>query len=212
VGAFVLEQIFYKKVSDRREARWLFGALVSVMFGVFYAAGISPLQAQVTSAIQGIVTDQQGLPIAGAEVVVRADAVGVEIKTITDADGGFGVVGLQPGTYTVSASHVGFVTKSYADLLLTVNSQLRVIITLVVGSMEQTITVGVMPPLLETGNSSTGSTVLPLQVESMPLNGRNYLNLLQLVPGVSINRTVHEGDDNSAPILGERANNACPEE
>ena len=61
--------------------------------------------------------------------------MGVEIKTTTEADGSFGVVGLQPGTYTVSASHVGFVTKSYADLLLTVNSQLRVIITLVVGNM-----------------------------------------------------------------------------
>jgi len=42
----------------------------------------------------------------------------------------------------------------------------------------------------------------------MPLNGRNYLDLLQLVPGVMLNRNFKEGDDNSAPILGERANNA----
>ena len=76
MGAFVLEQLFHKKVSDRRKARWLFGALAPVMFGVFYAAGISPLQAQVTSVIQGMVTDQQGLPIAGAEVMVRADRGG----------------------------------------------------------------------------------------------------------------------------------------
>jgi len=79
---------------------------------------------------------------------------------------------------------------------------------LAVGSMQQKITVRASPPLLETGNSSTGSTILPSQVESMPLNGRNYLGLLQLVPGVGINRNFREGDDNSAPILGERANNA----
>jgi hypothetical protein len=205
----VLVEFFHQLRKDNsipRKAQRPFGALAVLVVFILQPGEISLLQAQVTAAIQGVVTDQQGLPIAGGEIVVRADAVGVEIKTTTAADGSFGVVGLQPGAYTVSASHVGFVTKSYADLLLTVNSQLRAMITLVVGSMEQAITVGIMPPLLETGNSSTGSTILPSQVESMPLNGRNYLDLLQLVPGVAINRTVHEGDDNSSPILGERAN------
>ena len=88
------------------------------------------------------------------------------------------------------------------------NERLRLDVTLVVGNIQQRITVRASPPLLETETTSTGSTILPSQVEAMPLNGRNYLNLLQLVPGVSINRTVPEGDDNSTPILGERANNA----
>lgn len=88
------------------------------------------------------------------------------------------------------------------------NQQIRLDITLAVGSIEQMVTVGANLPLLETGTSSSGDTILPKQVESMPLNGRNYLDLLQLVPGVAINRVFREGDDNSAPILGERANNA----
>jgi hypothetical protein len=210
-GTFVLEGLFHqlcKNNSGRRKARRSCGVYATLWFFIFYAGGISLLQAQVTSRIQGTVADQQGLPIVGAEVLVRADAIGAETKTITDSNGNFEVVGLQPGAYTVTAAHVGFVTKTYANLVLTVNRQLRVDITLVVGSMQQTITVGAIPPVLETGNSSTGNTILPLQMESMPLNGRNYLNLLQLVPGVSINRTVPEGDDNGAPILGERANNA----
>src|ERR1700693_2944924 len=210
-GTFVLEGLFHqlrKNHSDRRKAHRFRGVLATLWFFIFYAGGISPLQAQVTSGIQGTVADQQGLPIVGAEVLARADAIGAETKTITDSDGNFGAVGLQPGTYTVTATHDGFTTKVYANVNLSVNSQIRVDITLVVGSMQQTITVPAIAPVLETGNSSMGSTILPSQVQSMPLNGRNYLDLLQLVPGVTLNRNFKEGDDNSSPILGERANNA----
>jgi hypothetical protein len=166
------------------------------------------LFAQTTSGIFGTVTDQQGLPIAGAEIVTRGDVTGSETKSITDSDGKFAVLGLQPGVYTITAAHDGFTTKVYAHLDLTVNQQFRVDIALAVGSMQQRVAVEASPPLLETGTSSSGDTILPKQVESMPLNGRNYLDLLQLVPGVAINRNFPEGDDNSAPILGERANNA----
>jgi hypothetical protein len=172
-------------------------------------AGIgSLLQGQVTSGIRGRVTDQQGQPIAGTEILVRADGTEAETKSTTDSDGNFGVVGLQPGAYTVIAAHDGFTTKVNAHVDLAVNRQLRLDIMLAIGSMQQNITVRAIPQVLETGTSSSGSTILPSQVESMPLNGRNYLDLMQLVPGVAINRNFKEGVDNSAPILGERANNA----
>jgi Carboxypeptidase regulatory-like domain/TonB dependent receptor/TonB-dependent Receptor Plug Domain len=207
----VLKGLFHqpRKDSPSRRRTRRFRRFVATLLIFIFCAGISSLlQAQVTSGIQGTVTDQQGQPIVGAEVLVRADATGAETKSITDSDGIFGVVGLQPGAYTVTAAHDGFKTKVYAHLDLTVNRQLRLDLMLAVGSMQQTITVGAIPPVLETGTSSSGSTILPSQVESMPLNGRNYLNLLQLVPGVGINRNFAEGDDNSSPILGERANNS----
>jgi hypothetical protein len=210
-GIIVLEGLFHqlrKNNCGRRKERRSRGVLATLWVFIFFAGASSLLQAQVTSGIQGTVGDQQGLPIVGAEVLARADAMGAETKTITDSDGNFGAVGLQPGTYTVTATHDGFTTKVYANVNLSVNSQIRVDITLVVGSMQQTITVGAIRPVLETGNSSMGTTILRSQVESMPLNGRNYLDLLQLVPGVTLNRRFKEGDDNSAPILGERSNNA----
>jgi hypothetical protein len=163
---------------------------------------------QTTSGIFGTVTDQQGLHIAGVEVVTRDDASGIERRTLTDSDGNFAALGLQPGTYTITATHYGFKIQVYEHLELSVNRQIRLEIALVLGSLRQGVTVGANPPLLETETSSSGSTILPRQVESMPLNGRNYLDLLQLVPGVTINRNFPEGDDGSAPILGERANNA----
>ncbi len=178
------------------------------LFAYLLVLATLPLVAQTTCVIHGTITDQQGLPIAGAEIVVLGASTGTEQRLITDHDGNYRAAGLTPGMYQLTASHVGFSTRVYADLVLTVNRALRLDIMLSVGSMEQKIRVGLAPPLLETGNSSTGSTILPAQVESMPINGRNYLDLLQLVPGVAINRTATEGDDRSAPILGERSNNA----
>jgi Carboxypeptidase regulatory-like domain/TonB-dependent Receptor Plug Domain len=173
-----------------------------------FASGIPQLHAQVTSLIQGVVTDQQGLPVVGAEVVAHADATRAETKSITDSEGGYGAAGLQAGTYTITVTKDGFTTKVFDHLDLTLNRQLRLNITLSVGSAKEIVTVAAIPPLLDVGTPATGSTILPKQVESMPLNGRNFLDLLQLVPGVGINRNFAEGDDNSSPILGERANNA----
>src|SRR5712691_8261017 len=133
-GTFVLEGLFHqlrKNPSDRRKAHRCLRELATLCFFIFYAGGISLLQAQVTSGIGGTVADQQGLPIVGAEVFVRADAIGAETKTITDSDGNFGAVGLQPGTYTVTATHDGFTTKVYAHLNLSVNAEIRMEITLV---------------------------------------------------------------------------------
>src|SRR5579863_5865944 len=62
--------------------------------------------------------------------------------------------------------------------------------------------------LIEPAISSSGATILPQQIEQMPINGRNYLDLMQLVPGVSINRQANAGTDAAAPILGERGGNS----
>jgi hypothetical protein len=62
--------------------------------------------------------------------------------------------------------------------------------------------------LLETTISSSGATIPPQQIEQMPINGRNYLDLMQLIPGVTVNRQADAGTDAAAPILGERGGNA----
>ncbi|NJM54290.1 MAG: Plug domain-containing protein [Blastocatellia bacterium] len=62
-------------------------------------------------------------------------------------------------------------------------------------------------PLLETSTASTGLTVTPRQIADLPVSGRNYLDLLQLVPGVAINRQADPKGDNATPTLGERGGN-----
>ena len=187
-----------------RSLRILLSSLAALFVSSFLPG--DRLHAQTTSEIHGAVKDQDGLAVPGAKILVRRQGIATELECLTDSEGEFGFIGLPPGIYTIAVTHEGFSTKVYSQLDLSVNSQIRLDIALVVGSMQQSLTVGTTLPLLEANNSSTGSTIIPDQVESMPLNGRNYLDLLQLVPGVSINRNFSEGDDNSAPILGERAN------
>lgn len=183
-------------------------SILSYLLSFLLIVASPKLFAQTAAEIEGTVTDQQNLPIPGVEIVVRSDATSAETRVTTDVNGSYHAVGLLAGSYSLTAKLGGFTTKVYTNLVLTVNRNVVVDFSLTIGRMEQQISVGAEPPLLETNTSSSGSTILPAQVESMPINGRNYLDLLQLVPGVTLNRNFREGDDNSAPILGERANNA----
>jgi hypothetical protein len=104
-------------------------------------------------------------------------------------------------------SHAGFATNAVKDLDVTINRTVTLDLQLEVGRVEEVVNVSAELPLLETNSSSTGSTILPQDIGNMPINGRNYLDLLQLVPGVAINRQADANSDNATPILGERANN-----
>ncbi len=91
---------------------------------------------------------------------------------------------------------------------MTVNRLLILDVVLAISTAQEVITVSGNPSPLETTISSSGETILPQQIEQTPINGRNYLDLMQLVPGVTINRQANEGTDAAAPILGERGGNA----
>jgi outer membrane receptor protein involved in Fe transport len=166
------------------------------------------LHAQTTSTIAGTVKDKQGLVISGAVIEVTSSELGIDRSATTESEGTYTLAGIPPGIYEIKGSKDGFETAIFKDIEVTLNRTLTYDITLQVGSMGQTIEVDSATPLLETTISSTGSTITPQQIEDMPINGRNYLDLLQLVPGVSLNRQNDPAGDNSTPILGERGGNA----
>src|SRR5882762_9920212 len=166
-----------------------------------------PTAAQTTSTIEGVVTDRQGLAIPGAEVSIAGNNLAGNKKTTTNAAGAYEVAALPAGTYTLTISHVGFSTQVMNGLEITLNRTVKINVTLEVGTVQQKVEVSGQIPLLETSSSSEGTTIVPQQIEEMPINGRNYLDLLQLVPGVAINRQADIHDDNTTPVLGERGNN-----
>src|SRR5215472_8016492 len=180
---------------------------LGVLLGCVSFPLVPALFAQTTSTIEGTVTDHQGLAISGAEVSVTANTLAVSKKTTTDANGNYQIAALPAGTYTLTASHAGFRTQVLKDLEITLNRTFKFNVSLEVGAVEQRVEVSAEIPLLETTASSEGATIIPTQIVDMPINGRNYLDLMQLVPGVGINRQADLNSDNATPVLGERANN-----
>jgi Carboxypeptidase regulatory-like domain/TonB dependent receptor-like, beta-barrel len=160
-----------------------------------------------TSTIKGTVTDTTGAVIAGAEVKVSGTALAIERTATTDAEGFYRLPALPAGTYTLKVSKTGFATSA-ADIELTLNLVLTVDVQVKVGNVGEVVNVSAeAQPLLESNASSTGATVTPRQIMELPVNGRDYLDLIQLVPGVAINRQANPGSDNANPVLGERSGN-----
>ena len=166
------------------------------------------LAAQTTSTIEGTVRDKQGLAVAGAQVRATSSAMAVQLTATTDAEGNYRITTLPPGIYEIKVSKDGFQSEVFKNIEVTLNRTLAFDMNMQVGSLSQVVEVDSATPLLETSASSTGTTITPQQIEDMPINGRNYLDLLQLVPGVSLNRQADPAGDDATPILGERGGNA----
>ena len=180
---------------------------VTVVLGAI-TLQIPGLRAQTTSTTEGIVADQQGLPVAGAEIHVLNSGMGIDRSAKSESDGTYRVLGLLAGTYTVTVFKTGFVPTTVRNLEVTVNQTVTLNLSLKLGGQTEKVEVSGVAPLLESTTSSSGTTILPQQIEQMPINGRNYLDLLQLVPGVAINRQQDPSLDSATPILGERGGNA----
>jgi hypothetical protein len=183
----------------------LFSALICLFLG--FGAFTRAARAQTTSTIEGTVTDRQGLVVAGAEVRLAGDTLGFDKATVSDGNGNYQLAAVPAGTYRLTVSRSGFATKAFKSLEIALNRTFKFDVTLEVGTVQQQVEISAVPPLLETSSSSLGATILPQEIVDMPLNGRDYLDLLQLVPGVAINRQADSLSDNAKPVLGERANN-----
>src|SRR6185369_9138654 len=169
---------------------------------------VAPVLAQTTvSTIEGTIKDPQGSVVSGAQVVVKSAALGIERTATSDADGFYRIAALPAGNYSLTITHSGFATRTVEDVELTVNRTLSLDIPLEVGAVQGQVDIVGYAQLLNPTSSSTGATVTPQQIREMPTNGRNYLDLMQLVPGVVVNRQANVGSDNSTPVLGERAGN-----
>src|SRR5262249_30957491 len=141
--------------------------------------------AQITSAtLSGTIKDDTGGVLPGVDVVVRNLDTGLTRSVVTDANGYFTVPGLAPGRYETRASLQGFRTGVQTGIALEVAQQAGLNMVLKIGTTEETITVSGESALVETRTSALSAIVLKKTIEELPLNGRNYIMLATLQPGI----------------------------
>lgn len=149
------------------------------------AVGLGPAWAQTTtSAIVGDVTDAQSAIVPQAKVSVKSVATGAQREAITAENGSYRVYPLNPGEYEVTISKQGFRTQA-TRLTLEVAQTAKLDFRLDVGQVSETVTVEGAAPVLQTQEASSGGIVTSAEVARIPVNGRNYTNLIRLLPGAS---------------------------
>ena len=148
-------------------------------------AGSASAQETVNYAsLSGRVVDPQNAVVPGAHVSARQTETNIAADTTTDGEGRFRFPYLKVGPYEVIIHLDGF-ADAKRTVSLTVGSAFDLSIALAVASLDASVTVAAEPPLLETVRSQVAATVTQTEARSLPLNGRNFLDLALLVPGVS---------------------------
>src|SRR6185437_2831036 len=151
-----------------------------ITFAIFASA--SSLRADVTGSIQGVVKDRSEASVANAKVVVINIETNLTHDAVSTADGSFRFLALPVGTYKLTVT--GFRRFIVTDIVVKVNDQQRLDVTLDVGSMLQEVNVVANAVKVQTENTQLGDVVDSKKMLSLPLNGRSYLDLLGLQAGV----------------------------
>jgi len=179
-----------------------FRAIVSISCLVLVAGAI---HAQVVNGtILGTVRDTSGGVITMARVSATNEETGVMRTAVSDAAGAYQIVSIPPGNYNVEATNSGFKTSFRHGITVTVGASVPVNFELVVGEVQQRVEVEAAAPQLETTNAAMGGLVGEAAVRELPLNGRDWLQLVTLQPGVvgGIGQLSSAGFSNSRAARG----------
>lgn len=143
------------------------------------------LHADVTATILGNARDSSGAALARAKITVTNADTNLSRSTVTDVTGEYRFLSLPVGTYTVQAELSGFQKFVAGNIVLTVDQQRRVDITMQVGSLQQSVEVNAAAVQVETTNTQLGTVIDDKNIANLPLNGRSYIDLLSIQAGVA---------------------------
>ncbi len=158
-------------------------AIVKTIF--FVSAAVCFAQ-QDTGIITGLVTDQSGSAVPNATVALLNTGTNTSITVTTDNDGLFVATPLRIGSYTITVEAPGFKKSVRQNVLLRVQDRVRIDFGLEVGQLTETIEVTIVAPLLASETTSLGQVIATKPVSELPLNGRNFIQLIALTPGAYI--------------------------
>jgi hypothetical protein len=155
-----------------------------ILFLTFVLSFCSTMWAQLpTATLNGTVTDPQGAAVAGATVAIIIGSTGVSREIKTGSDGGFAVTDLTPGDYSVRVSASGFATSEFKEIRLDVGRVRTLDVSLKIAKTGEVVEVTAGEIAVNTTQSEVQGLIESGAIESLPLNGRNFLELAFLIPG-----------------------------
>lgn len=157
---------------------------IAVVFFLITILSLPSLAQSTAGRILGSISDQSGASVPGATVVVTDVERGTARTLTTDEAGAYVAADLTPGTYKIHVEARGFKTVERPNVVIEVAMDIRADFALQAGQVSETIVVNEEVPLVNTTSSTLGGTLSNQEINDLPLNGRNYENLLQLRPGV----------------------------
>jgi Carboxypeptidase regulatory-like domain len=163
-------------------------SFVSALFCVliFVLSFSAPVRAQdVKGSVRGEVSDEQGRGIAGAEVEINEPSTGITRNFTTDGDGGYNFPDLPVGNFNIRATHPGFKTTEETNIRVNAADKLVFNIRLRVGAVSEEVTVEATAIQVDSTNGELSGLINGQQVTQLPLNGRNFMQLVLTVPGVA---------------------------
>jgi hypothetical protein len=181
-------------------------ACVALALGMLVPT-VARAQSGVTGGdIRGTCTEETGSVLPGVTVTVLNTETNISRTATTDQRGNYFVAALPPGTYTVSAELAGFATRKRERLALHLGQSAQVDFTLPAGRVEEVL-VTAEPGLLDEGRTAVASVVGQQQIESLPINGRNFISFSVITPGVTTDNTPQQGASATSGLsfTGQRA-------
>lgn len=167
---------------------------------------LSLLDAQNTATIVGIVTDQSGAAVPGAQLTVVSTATGFSRSVESNADGQYVVPSIPTGAYTVTVIRAGFQKLERFGIEVTAASKVEVNLELAVGSGTQSVSVTESAPLLQSQTASVSNLVGSQQIVGLPLVSRDFTNLVVLSPGVHVGASANLTEGGSPYAMRAGAN------
>jgi hypothetical protein len=160
-----------------------FRAMTLIASTVLFMASVVMYGQGVTGRIQGTVHDPTNAAVAGAQVNLTNQGTGYKVAVPTNQSGEYLASNLPPGKYTVSVTAAGFKVAENTDVVVIVDSLSTVDFSLQVGSHAETVQVSSAAQIVDTESSAMGNDISATQIEELPLFGRVYSQLVQIMPG-----------------------------
>ena len=157
----------------------------AVWFALALVSALQPCFAQKTTAtLVGTVLDPSGAAVTAVAVRAVNLATNISRETITDNAGNYSIPALPAGAYSVTATQAGFQVQKIDSVALQVDQTARVDFALKVGDVSETVNVSAEVAAMQTENAAVGTVIDSGKIVELPLNGRNFIQLAQLIPGV----------------------------